>query len=600
MTVWNLRALILLTCFCVPGILPTAESAESTLGASTADPRPAPDADPVPISLTVVPSIVLVPGGGGQSAASPRASGVTLRIGQHPVTLEVHSPDGATVSSMKIVPDDTGSFSKVLPMPANAGTYQVIAVAPDGRGKADASFAAIDGAGIGPTTETAMTGALTTAFEALDAVDKQIDAQIESPPKAATKKKLATVRALLEQARTTEGPAVNGTIGAISGNIGILLSEPGQGGKYETHLQEVTSGVDALQTQTKQLGSLATRMSAADVGCHQLAFVTEVLKSISALLNVKKHLLGTINGFVKDIDADIASNAIQKSSGSSATAFLSRQLAKNAPELNNASKLVGNAYTIMADLGGYVSGELFDKYCEQISGPIEGIMNARHYWVVYKDQEPREFWTYNYKISGRLILYFPKSAAGNSIINLNGRIEGYAHDFETREDALPVMFPRLMAGAQQIKKNIPPVEMHGAARTASQGAGPMSAYVEGSAPGILLPNSFLINVTGAMDDHSITVKLGSALTDIQAVHIVTVTIISPLMAGLGPRFTWYRLKFQAVRNFIANAVSGESFVLPLHTQGNTITAKQAFTGKAGQTKAKADYTFTVQVCDPGC
>ncbi len=231
MTVWNLRSIFLLTCLCVSGIVPTAHAAESTLGANTAEPRPAPDADPVPISLTVAPAIVLVSGGGGQSAASPTATGITLRIGQHPVTLEVHSPDGATVSSTKVLPDDKGSFSKVLPMPANTGTYQVIAIAPDGRGKADASFTAIDGAGIGPTAETAMSESLTTIFAAMDAVDKQIDAQIESPPKATAKKKLAEVRTLLEQDRATEGPALNGTIGAISANIGTLLSEPGQGAK---------------------------------------------------------------------------------------------------------------------------------------------------------------------------------------------------------------------------------------------------------------------------------------------------------------------------------------------------------------------------------
>ncbi len=76
------------------------------------------------------------------------------------------------------------------------------------------------------------------------------------------------------------------------------------------------------------------------------------------------------------------------------------------------------------------------------------------------------------------------------------------------------MFPRLMAGAQQIKRRIPPIEMGGAARGAAQGAAPLSAYIEGSGPGLALPNSFLINVTGTMDTSSITVKLGNALTDI--------------------------------------------------------------------------------------
>jgi hypothetical protein len=571
--------------------------------APTANPKPAADSDPFPITLTVAPAIVLVPAAGGtatgKAADALTVSGITMPAGQNSVVVEIKSEDGATVSSTKAQPDDKGRYSATPPPPTTAGRYKVSVTAPDGRGKANGVLTAIDAGGIGATADTVMAEAVTAAIDAIGAVEAQIDAQIESPPKANAKMKLTDARQLLDQLRTTEPSALKGTIGAISANVGIVFNDPGRDAVYQPRLNQITSQINQVANETASLKTVTTKASSADVGCHQLAFATEVLKTISALLNLKSSTLNTILGFAKDINADIASNVTKNATGSSPLAFLSRQLTKNAPELGTASKLAGNAYTIMADLGAYITGELFDKYCEQISGSIEGIMNARFYWL-RAGQEPKEWWTYNYKISGRIILYFPKSAKGNSAIHLNGRIEGYAHGFETQEDALPIMSPRLMAGAQQYKRSFPPIELGGGAQLAAQGSQSISAYLEGSGSGIALPNSFLINVTGTMDNNSITVKLGNALTDISAAHHVTVVIMSPLMAGLGPTITWYRLKFQKVRDFIVNAIDGETFTLPLKTSGNTLSAKQAFTGKAGKEKAKAEYTLTVSACDPGC
>ncbi len=395
----------------------TTNAAEPKPADSTANPTPASDTDPVPISLTLSPAIVLVSGGANPTVA-PTASGTTLRVGERSVVLEMRSDTGLMISSTKIAPDDKGSFNQVLPAPTKAGKYKVVATAPDGRGHADAAFTAIDGAGIGPTTESVMSEALNAVIDATTAVEAQVDAQIESPPKAAAKKKLSEVHQLLSLAQATENSALQGTIGTISANVGIVFSEPGQYDKYAPRLKQVAAGIDSVASQSSQLETLTSKMSAADAGCHQLAFVTEVLKTLSALLNLKTQVLGTVVGFAKDVDADLVSNVTKNASHSSAVAFLSGQLAKNLPELNDASKLVGNAYTIMANLGAYISGELFDKYCEQISGPIEGIMNARFYWVVKNGEEPREWWSYNYKISGRLVLYFPKSAKGNATVNL--------------------------------------------------------------------------------------------------------------------------------------------------------------------------------------
>lgn len=85
----------------------------------------------------------------------------------------------------------------------------------------------------------------------------------------------------------------------------------------------------------------------------------------------------------------------------------------------------------------------------------------------------------------------PRGAEDGQPVRLNGRIEGCAHGFETWEDALTGMFPKLMAKAVQCKFNDPPIELGGAASNmATQGASPMSACVERSAAGLAMPTAF--------------------------------------------------------------------------------------------------------------
>lgn len=417
----------------------------------------------------------------------------------------------------------------------------------------------------------------------------------DSPAKEKAKKKIADARQNLTQLRVYESTgALKGIIGAVSSDAALLEAQ-------HQRLDQLTSTVNDTVSETDRVKELTAQMSKADTGCHQLAFVTEVFKGISALLNVKKRVLDTALGFAKDVDADITTNSAKTTAGAGAgTAFISGQLVKNLPEIRSASKLAGNAASIFADLGAVVSDTLFGMYCESFVVPIEGIMNARFY-DTYRGKEPTLWWSYDYKISGRVILYYPKSAKGGSSIRLNGRIEGYAHSFKTWEDALTVMFPKLMGGTFQHKFNFPPIEA-GATTSAiaSRGANPLSAYVEGSAAGLLAPNSFLISVTGVLEKNSITILIGPGKSDISAVHRVAALIVSPLTGGLGPQITWYPLPFSQVRPFLVHAAQDESMKIELTTQGDTMVAAHTFTGTAGKVRAHAEYTVKVKACNPGC
>jgi hypothetical protein len=557
-------------------------------------PTPTSDSDPFPITVRAAPSVVLV-GKPGAAAKTLTISGETMPAGQRPVAITIKSNSGTVIGSEQAKPDAKGNYSVAPPAPTKAGVYEVGVVAPDGRGKASAQFRAVEPSGLGAQTETVVNEAIKAALDGVAAAEAKIESQTESPPKEKAKKKLADAKQALGELRKRSGAdAIKGIIGAISSDA--ALQE-----KARPKLDALTAAVADTSRETERVRQLTATMSSADVGCHQLAFVTEVFKGISALLNLKKRVLDTSIGLAKDIVSDATANKAKGAGASPALAFASGQVAKNLPELESATKLAGNAASILTDLGAFVSDTLFGMYCEQFVGPLEAIMNARFFTSSRAANPLTEWWSYNYKLTGRVVLYYPKSAKGGASIRLNGRIEGYAHSFETWEDALTVMFPKLMAGALQHKFNYPPIEAGATASSmASQGASPLSAYVEGSAAGLAMPNSFLIAVEGVLEKDSITIVLGPAKSDINATHRVAVLILAPMVGGLGPQVTWYPLGFQKVRPFLVNAADGESMKLSLKTQGDNMLAQGTFTGKVDKPKAKGNYTLKIKVCNPGC
>ncbi|MEO7056190.1 MAG: hypothetical protein ABI281_01715 [Caldimonas sp.] len=579
--------------------------------ATSADPpsekRPSPDsaADPFPISVRVAPAIVLAGKTGATAAvagAPPVATsgglsvvGDTLVAGERTVSVSWVAEGGATAGALQVRPDARGHYAATLAAPAKSGTYRVDVVAPDGRGRATASFRVVEPIDLGSQIETTMSALDTAVAAGLEAVADQVDAQVDSPAKEQAKKKIAAAkRALAEMSAQAGSRALRGTIGAISSDAALLESK-------RPRLESLAAGVADAASETERVRGLTAQMSSADVGCHQLAFVTEVFKAISALLNVKRKVLDLSIGLSKDVLADGASTRAKGAGASAGLAFATGQIVKNLPELTSASALAGNAYGLFADAGAFISDTLFGMYCEQFTGPVEGIMNARFFKAPRAGDPPAMWWSYNYRITGRIVLYYPKNAKGTGPIRMNGRIEGVAHGFQTWEDALTVIFPKLMNGALQKHYAFPPIEVGApAAAIATQGGGSLSPYTQGSAAGLAVPNSFLVGVTGVLENGSMTVLIGLARSDIDATHRVAVLILSPLTGGLGPQVTWYSLGFQKVRNFLVNAAEGESMKLAVTTEGTRRVAQGTFGGKVDKVKAKADYTLKVRACNPGC
>ena len=554
------------------------------------DPAPSKDADPFPISVRAAPAVVMAARAGGAAGNGLTISGDTLPNGQRAVAITIASEAGAVIATHQVRPDAKGRYSFAAPGPAQAGNYRVAVLAPDGRGKASASFKAVDGSGLGLQAETVINDALAAAQDGVNAAEAKIDALTESPAKSQAKQQIADARRGLTELRAAgAGSAVKGIIGAISSDAALQES-------FRPRLDSASAGLEDIASQTERLRALTATMSSADVGCHQLAVVGELFKGVAALLGAKTKVLLAVGGLAKDfIDASYA----RRSKAPATPNDSPSRVKQYGVEVELATKAIGGPAKFLTGLSVYVTSKLFGSYCEQFVGPLEAIMNARFFTSSTAVNPLAEWWSYNYRLTGRVILYYPKSAKGGAPVRLNGRIEGYAHGFKTWEDALTVTFPKLMAGTLQHKFNYPPIEAEMLPSPEGKAA-PGSDYSSSAATSLAIPNSFLINVTGVLEKDTITIVLGAAQSDISATHRVAAVILAPMVGGLGPQVTWYPLGFQKVRPFLVNAADGESMKLTLKTQGDTMLAQGVFSGKVDKPKAKAEYTLKIKACNPGC
>ncbi len=546
------------------------------------------NSEPFPITVTAVPQLVVIwVKGGNRGAPVVVVTGETLPHNGNAVKFRV---EGAPIPITGVVAiDEAGRFKGRTFAPLEGGEYTITVTAPDGKGEASVTVNAIEIEDVEEKAVAAVRQAATAAEEAVTAGEAHLDDMPPSPAKDAAKRRVGAARAVVKELAASPEAATG-----RSGLIGAIRAENTLAGRAAGPVQTIADRVVVLQRETARVRGLTSGMSAADAGCHQLAFVSELFKAVSALLNVQRSILAVAVGLSKDLVSDVAANAAKAKGAGPTLAFATTQLVKSAPELNRASALAGNAYGFMADAGAFLSDTAFGAYCEQFVGAVEATMAA-----TFSDPDP--WWSYSFKITARVMLYYPKSAKGESI-RLHGRLEGFAHSFETKENALAVLFPKLMSSAVQAKKHFPPISIGaGAAQIASQGAdGAISAYVEGSAAAIAVPNSFLIDVTGVLENDSLSLILGAPKFDFSAKHRVVTIALSPLALSQGIVPIWYELPFKDAHHLFLRVSRGQAMRLTLRRTGRTMTAEGRFAAQSGSGGSTGEYTATLKACNPGC
>ncbi len=555
--------------------------------------------DPFPISIKLEPSLVVVyEGEGGKAGRKVTISGSTIKLGpasNRPVTIAIERDDPSLHTKLDAAVDKQGHYSNGEFGAVEPGEYRITATAPDGRGTATATLTAISVPQLADRAPESLTRAAETVDGTMADVEKKVDEKPESPAKAETRKKIAAIREA-HKAFEQADPA-----GAIHGFLGAIYEHPALLEKQAPRLREVAEDLDKLEQQTAQVKRMQSQLSSADEGCEQMAFVLEVVKAVGTLASFEGKLLKQVAGMSKDVLADVESNAVRGLGGGATGGFIESFLVKNGSKLEKGEPLIDGpkgAVGMMSDFASFGVEQLFDAYCQRFSGPFEGTFIGRFYRMVHGKRTM--WWKQKYRLTGRILLRYPKSATGKHV-KMTGRIEGYAHSFGSWDNGMKAFDDTgIMKGTITAKLRYPPLDAgETISKAVSQGKGLLSAQVWGSFAGMALPNSFAMKVRGEYDGDSVSLLVGSRITDFTAFDKVVNVIVSPLNT-LGPTVVWYPLPYVDAHSVLAGGTGEKPVRMHVTTAGKVLTASGKADNIVNTKHARGEYHLKFKVCNPGC
>lgn len=351
--------------------------------------------------------------------------------------------------------------------------------------------------------------------------------------------------------------------------------------------------------QRALLDAQLTRSEADNVACEQMERINEGLNLVSAMFNLVAEPLAIGVNFAKDATA----NALAGWASSNLEAqTIVKEWTKNSPvaetvmgearELRDSvarEEAVKSIPGLLVDASSYLAQKLFGVYCERFEGPMQARIEAEF------SEAGRKWWTYRMALEGKLTLRYAKQPPGAKAVALNGEFIGQATRFNTKEDALAVLFPKLASSTVKMAVIQDPVGLPYDFRPEGQGKIVSTVFV---------PNSFFIPVKGELVEDAngnaqIRLTLQAATVDIEAAAHVVYLMVSPLTQGI-PTVTSFQLPFKPARFVLMRALKGETATLKVKRQGQQMVAEQGLREKRGSDDAHATYELKLKTCNPGC
>lgn len=561
--------------------------------------HPSDESDPFPITVEVEPSLVVVlKGESGMAGRKVTIKGRTLAMGpgsDKPVRIAIDSDDPPVRTEIDATVGKQGEYANNEFAAVQEGKYTITATAPDGRGTATATLTAVGVPDLGERAADSLQKATAAVDETLDDLEQKIDEQPDSPAKTEAVKKLAKIRPAHKAFEQTDPAAtIHGFFGAIQ-TRGALLE------KQLPKMREIAQTVAGLDDSTEQLTRMQSELNTADMTCEAMAMTLEVAKAIGTVLSFEAKLTRQVAGMSKDVLADVASNKAKQPLGA-AGGLGASFLVKNGKKLIKAEKVIDgtrSANGLMADFAAFATEQVFEAYCKRFVGPVDGVFTGKFYRMVHGKRTM--WWKQSYKLSGRILLRYPRSATGKHI-RMTGRIEGYAHSFDSWDDGMVAFDEKgITKGAIIAEVYFKPYDLvtETGAKAISQGTGALSAQVWGSLAGGLLPNSFAMHVRGEYDGDSISLLIGDRITDFTAATKAVNVVVSPLNT-LGPTVVWYPLPYVDAHSVFAGGADDKPIRLPVFTRGKVMTAEGTVDNIENTKHAHGEYHLKFKLCNPGC
>ncbi len=259
-------------------------------------------------------------------------------------------------------------------------------------------------------------------------------------------------------------------------------------------------------------------------------------------------------------------------------------------ESNGSLHLFNIVTKLAGDIAAYANEQLFAQYCEKFEGSFTATMEAHFFAKPQPDGRTPEWWSYTTTIAGKMVLRYPKTAAGKAVA-LSGQIEGGATRFTYKENVFDGdLFGKMMKGGVVERVDIPP------AATDDASGGMVNAMTS--------PTAFYIPVTGQFANGTITLVLGDARSDFNPTYTkahtaYVVTAPSTVMLPVMGHFT---LPYKDAHWIVYSAMDFKDGapVLSVASGAKAMKVDRTFDTQHPGAQNMGHYTMHLTLCNPGC
>lgn len=534
---------------------------------------------PMPITVKVKPRMAL-PG-------TPIVfTGTTVADGKRfDVHITVVTPSQQSVAGSTRV-DAQGNYTVTFNEAKAPGVYRVTLTAPDGQGHDTTSFAVGAPGEFSDEASTAVQHIVDDGVEIEQHLEETVADLPESPAKEQLKEKMKGMQDSLH----VSAQRVQQFHQAMQKLGDVQTRYPETAPVF--HDMYVHLGDEIFRTQAEadarkfEILRELDNSRAAGAVCDRLEATSEGFKAVSAAFNLAGSLMGIVRGYLTDYVAaklpQLPNPALQNNPAGQLA--LGEAIKGSTALLVSPTGWVAFLFSLGMDIAAYYTDKEFAKYCERFEGPFTATMHGE----VFRGSET--WWTMDIRLEGRLTLRYPKAKQGEAI-HLTGQFEGAATDYREWDDALPVLFPKLMRGTRTFKKTIVPV-------------GLPYYDVEGRYAALASPTAFMVPVEGDLIGRKLTLRLQPAKKDIpetyRTAHAI-VAVMSPL--ALMPVVVTYPLPYQSGEFVLKHGLElddGQDLVLEITIGSNSMQVQREWQHDKPGDGVKAHYTGSLRLCNPSC
>ena len=568
-----------------------------------------------PIDVRVVAASASAPAGPARKTIVPvgaavRITGSSVQTGKSGDGLNVRievKPASGSAAKLTAPVAANGTFTVNFSATTAAGEYAVTATTPDGKNSATAGFTVANASTIGTVFDT-LAGVLekgnqqaiaATAAAAIAVANKT---PFEGQEKV--KSDLAKVQKLMSEypASLQKARAAWVKLGEITRQYpaGIVELEPIISTAADT-ADQADRADDAFANVSKNLKDSGL--------CDSIDAAVEALGAVSLWYDLQgkmftKMVQLTTDKFLPDkiynaaVPVDKRDPAHKFSLGESLKAVgagmsgtVEAATGKGAGGTAAIVDFVKQPQNLLLDTAQYLTGLVFDKYCERYQGPFDGTFS-----VDATINGPQKFWGYTTTITGTVMLrYEKKNVKPGEVIPMSGEMEGNA-TFSMYEELMA--FNNFNRQFVIFRYLTPPL---GFSPSAQQVSGPLGKIAR-----MATPAYFRVPIKGELAGKQLKITVGDAslndFTEVvkgRAIYVM-LTPAAPIPQPLGANIPVQNGQFMLSR---AMRTTG-TLPITVATKGKlTIqTAEQTFTRKevVSNGEVTVNWKLNVKACNPEC